>query len=556
MPLRRKDWLGLLTVAGFCAFFCFYGLGAFGLTGADEPRYAQIAREMLQRHDLVTPVLYGKPWLEKPALYYWLAALFYKLFGVSDWAARLPSASLATAMVFAIYLHVRRFRPGAELDAALMTASCAGVIGFSRSAATDMPLAACFVLGMLAWHTWFATGRRLWLAAFYLSIALGTLAKGPVAAVLAGLIVVVFAIRERDFAIVVRTLWLPGIALYVAAVLPWYIAVQLRNPQFFREFILQHNLERFAVQDLYHHRQPFWYYLPVLLLAVMPWTVYLIAALIEHLRHFRQRAAAGAAYDPLPRFLVLWIIVVVVFFSLSQSKLPGYILPAIPPCTILVADWLQRRGDKPVRWWRAAVHAACVAALTIGAVLAPLLVAARRAGHPLVLSPQFRTLAIVLGLAIFAAVLLTLGLRGLSMLRFATLAPLIFGVAWLLRAGGTTLDNALSARPVARQVVEITGGKAPVALYSPGHRVKGEGANREIEYGLAFYRNQPIPRYDREEVPAADHLVVGRTGDERDIADAVAPRRLSHIGSFPAQRLEFFWISPPPPPAEEHPHHH
>jgi hypothetical protein len=135
---------------------------------------------------------------------------------------------------------------------------------------------------------------------------------------------------------------------------------------------------------------------------------------------------------------------------------------------------------------------------------------------------------------------------------------MIFGVAWLLRAGGPALDNALSARPVAREIADISGPARPVALYSPGHHVKGESSNREIEYGLAFYRNQPIPRYDREQVPAADHLVVGRTGDEHDIADAVAGRRVSRIGAFPAQRLGFFWISPPPPPhpAEEHQHHH
>jgi len=562
--MRRKQWLDLLTVAGFCAFFCFYGLAALGLTGADEPRYAQIAREMLQRHDLVTPVLYGTPWLEKPVLYYWLAAFFYKLFGVSDWAARLPSASLASAMVFAIYFHVRRFRPGAELNAALMTASCVGVIGFSRSAATDMPLAALFVIGMLAWHTWFATSRRLWLAAFYLCMALGTLAKGPVAAILAGLVVAAFAIRERNPRVITGTLWLPGIALYLAVAMPWFVAVQVRNPQFFREFILQHNLERFAVQNLYHHRQPFWYYLPVLLLAVMPWAVYFVAALVEHLRHFRERTPSAPAYDPLPRFLFLWFVVILLFFSFSQSKLPGYILPAIPPCTILTADWLQRRGAKPIRWWRAALHAALVAVLTIAAVLAPFMVAARHAGQHFVLRPQLWIYTLGLGLAIFAAMLLALGLRGLSMLRFVTLAPMIFAVAWLLRAGGPTLDHALSARPVAREISDISGPGRPIALFAPGRLVAGEGPNRELQYGLAFYRNQPVPRYDRGEVPAADHLVVAPAGSEHQIADAVGGRRVSRIGSFPPQRLEFFWISPPmpmsmpmaPPPAGHHPQHH
>ena len=120
------DWL---LLAGFCAFLFFFGLAYFGLVGPDEPRYAQVAREMLARHDWITPVLGGKPWLEKPVLYYWQAILIYSVFGVSDWAARLPSAIDATLMVIAIYLFLRRFRPELRLDGALMTASAAGIVG-------------------------------------------------------------------------------------------------------------------------------------------------------------------------------------------------------------------------------------------------------------------------------------------------------------------------------------------------------------------------------------------------------------------------------------------
>ena len=140
-PRPRTDWL---LLAGFCGFLFFYGLAYFGLVGADEPRYAQVAREMLARHDWITPTLGGKPWLEKPPLYYWQAMLAYRLFGVSDWAARLPSAVDATLMVIAIYLFFRRFRPGSQLDAALMTVSAAGIIGFARAASMDMALAASF----------------------------------------------------------------------------------------------------------------------------------------------------------------------------------------------------------------------------------------------------------------------------------------------------------------------------------------------------------------------------------------------------------------------------
>src|SRR6516164_3912386 len=118
----ETDWL---LIIGFCAFLFFWGLNYFGLIGADEPRYAQIAREMLARHDWITPVLGGKPWLEKPPLYYWQAMVSYSIFGISDWAARVPSAVDATAMVLVVYFFLRRFRAGFHLDGALITASCA-----------------------------------------------------------------------------------------------------------------------------------------------------------------------------------------------------------------------------------------------------------------------------------------------------------------------------------------------------------------------------------------------------------------------------------------------
>src|SRR5438874_4770986 len=137
------DWL---LLAGFCGFLFFFRLNYFGLVGADEPRYAQIAREMLVRHDWITPTLGGKPWLEKPVLYYWQAMVAYRVFGVSDWAARLPSAFDASLMIVTVYLFLRKFRPTLELDGALITASSAGVIGFARAASTDMPIASMFTI--------------------------------------------------------------------------------------------------------------------------------------------------------------------------------------------------------------------------------------------------------------------------------------------------------------------------------------------------------------------------------------------------------------------------
>ena len=183
-----------LLLAGFCAFLFFYGMGQFGLIGADEPRYAQVAREMLERHDWITPTLGGHAWLEKPPLYYWQAMLAYSVLGVTDVAARVPAAMDATLLVIAVYLFFRRFRPGVEIDAALITASCAGVIGYARAASMDMALAATFSIGMLAWWAWRESGKRIYLATLLPLMALGMLAKGPGRAVSRGVVIVLFAV--------------------------------------------------------------------------------------------------------------------------------------------------------------------------------------------------------------------------------------------------------------------------------------------------------------------------------------------------------------------------
>src|SRR5271157_6039430 len=326
-PRIRTD---VLLLVAFCGFLFFYGLGAFGLLGADEPRYAQVAREMLERSDWVTPTLQGKPWLEKPVLYYWQAMLSFRVFGVTDRAARLPAAFDAAMLIAAIYLFLRRFRPGSELDGALITASCAGVVIFAHAAATDMPLAAAFAVALLAWYAWYESQRNIYLAVFYLFLALGTLAKGPVAPALAAVIVLLFVAIKNDWRAIPRTLWIPGIVLYLAVMLPWYIAVQVRNPEFFRFFILEHNLARFS-RDIYHHRQPFWFYLPVFLLAMMPWTLALILAVAERVRLIwsEGKQAFSSPEDSWPLFLLIWMLVPILFFSASQSKLPGYILPAV-----------------------------------------------------------------------------------------------------------------------------------------------------------------------------------------------------------------------------------
>ena len=314
--------------------------------GADEPRYAQVAREMLDRSDWVTPTLQGKPWLEKPALYYWQAMLSFRVAGVTDQAARLPAAFDAAVLIAAIYFFLRRFRPGSELDGALITASCAGVIGFAHAAATDMPLAAAFAIALLAWYAWYESRRHIYLAAFYISLALGTLAKGPVAPALAAVIIFLFVAVKRDWRAIPRTLWIPGIA----ALSRRHVALVYRRPT-----------AQSGILPLLHPRTQSRPLLAGRLSPPPAFLVLLARVLAGHdaldaRAHPRRRRARSLDYGPKgkeafsspedswPLFLLIWMLVPILFFSASQSKLPGYILPAVPAGALLVAEYLAGCG--------------------------------------------------------------------------------------------------------------------------------------------------------------------------------------------------------------------
>ena len=547
----------ILLLVAFCGFLFFYGLGAFGLLGADEPRYAQIAREMLDHADWITPTLNGKPWLEKPPLYYWQAMLSYRtarLFstaennsgatsvharqdqpqqigatdGVTEISARLPDAIDAALLIAAIYLFLRRSRPGSELDGALITASCAGVIAFARAAATDMPLAATFTIALLSWYTWYENRGRAPLAVFYAFLALGMLAKGPVAPALAAVIVILFAIAARDRKCILDTLWLPGIALFLIVALPWYIAVQIRNPQFFRFFILEQNLARFST-NVYHHPQPFWFFVPVFLLALMPWTVWLVAAVVERLPEVWSDNKEEANIDRRwSLFLLIWTFVPVVFFSMSRSKLPGYILPAVPAAALLVTEFLANR-DRRISRLLAIVHGILCGALVFAALSAPGIMLA----HRLVLvrgTYIAAAIAIVTGLGIIVALVANAGPR---LIRSATMIAVIISVAAVIRFAAPAIDATQSARPLVETIRSFSHEPVPVALYR---------VNRVEKYGLEFYFNRPTESYDQGEIPPEAHLLVAASGTESEFRTRLGGRKVSYLTSLPAKKLELYWV--------------
>jgi 4-amino-4-deoxy-L-arabinose transferase-like glycosyltransferase len=544
-PRTRTE---VLLLVAFCGFLFFYGLGAFGLLGADEPRYAQIAREMLDRSDWITPTLQGKPWLEKPALYYWQAMLSFRVAGVSDQTARLPAAFDAALLIAVIYWFLRRFRPGSELDGALITASCAGVIGFARAAATDMPLAAAFSIALLAWYAWYESRRHIYLAAFYIALALGTLAKGPVAPALSAVIIFLFVAVKRDWRAIPRTLWIPGIAVYLVVMLPWYIAVQLRNPEFFRFFILEHNLARFSL-DVYHHHQPFWFYLPVFLLAMMPWTLALILAVGERVRLVwaEGKQAFSSPETSWPLFLLIWMLVPILFFSASQSKLPGYILPAVPAGALLIAEYLASRGrgqffnaeraevsqrsrdDRKLSPLFAATHGILCGVLIFAALSA----ASIAMNHHLLWGSGTyvaAAIAAVFALGISVALLSRAGVR---LLRPVTMFAVVVSVGAVIRLAAPVIDVTQSARPIARSIQAFSNEPVPITLYH---------VNRVLGYGLEFYFNRPVQPYESGNIPAAAHVLVAAQGTQLQVAQLVPGRRVSYLTSIPEQKLDLYWV--------------
>jgi 4-amino-4-deoxy-L-arabinose transferase-like glycosyltransferase len=529
-------WVDWLLLAGFCGFLFFFGLGYFGLLGADEPRYAQVAREMLARHDWITPTLGGKVWLEKPPFYYWQAMLAYGVFGVSDWAARLPSAIDAAILVVAVYCFMRKFRRGFELNGALMTASAAGVIGFARAASTDMPLAAMFSVAMLAWFAWTQTGEKKLLALAYAFLALATLAKGPVAPFLAAAILLLFAIARREYGLLKRTLWLPGILVFGAIVLPWYVAVQVKNAEFLQVFFVQHNLERFG-SNLYHHKEPFWYFLPVALLGLVPWMVFAVVSVGESIRAWVRSRHMAKPEESLNIFLLIWLTVPILFFSISQSKLPGYVLPALPAGTLLAAEYLrqQQATRGRVGGLLTLFHSVVAASPIVPALMVQYIVLQ----HGL---PWSKATAIALGVAAVLALGIAVSLRtrfgrssvSSSSVRFVTLVVVVLAVGTVLRLGAPALDSTLSARPLAHELALLESKPLPIAVFQ---------VKRETEYGLAFYRNQAVGRFERGEIPVTEHLVIAPEGSQIALAKQVAGRRVSYLGSFAPQGLDYYWVA-------------
>ena len=465
----------ILAVLWVCLFS---GLGAIGLVGPDEPRYAAIARAMADTHDWITPRLWGTPWFEKPVLYYWAAGIAMRIFGVSEFAARLPSALAGLlAVTAAAWAAIRSYGMGAAWYSLLMLPASVAMIGFSRSAGPDMLFAGfltasmAVALEMLQKENPGAILRVLF--GFFLGVAV--LAKGPAAIILAGGATLLWAALARKWTAPFRFLHPLVIAAFCVTALPWYVLCALRNPDFLRVFLWQHNFERYTT-PIFEHRQPVWFYGYIVPLAVLPWLLFLLGGLWGALVRLKRKLP----FDSNDLFFACWALFPILFFSLSQSKLPGYILPAIPPLFVLLGRWVSESSTK-------ASKGALLALACTGIAFMLLTIAVPTFGTK---NPYASGKAAVLAagvIFIFGTAVLILAFRKRTMMALGLASVLMLGIvetANLLVF--PRLDALISYRQLAAKLQRDGIADQSLSLY----RVP-----RSLNYGLDYYTNRALPEW-------------------------------------------------------------
>lgn len=342
---------GLLLV--FLAIW-FYALGARTLVPTDEGRYAEMAREMVATGDWVTPRLNAIKYFEKPPLQNWMNAITFELFGLGEWQARLWTGLCGLLGVFlAGYTGRRLYGPRVGFHAALVLGSSAFWMALAHINTLDMGLAGMMTLALcgllLGQHNGAsARERRNWMLVCWAGMALAVLSKGLIGVVLPGAVLVLYTLFSRDWAIWKRLHPVAGVLLFLAITVPWFVLVSLKNPEFLRFFFIHEHFQRFT-SKIHHRAGPWYYFIPILLLGIIPWLGVLAQSLWRGLREGIATAAGTAAGFQPKKLLLVWSVFIFVFFSISGSKLPSYILPIFPALALLIACYLEQVPARTVQ---------------------------------------------------------------------------------------------------------------------------------------------------------------------------------------------------------------
>lgn len=485
-----------LIIVAFALPLFFYKLGALALVGPDEPRYAQVAREMFLRGDLVTPTLLGDTWFEKPALLYWLMIGCYHLLGVNEWAARLPNALLATINLLLIYTVAKR-AGGAHyaLLSAMILASCGLYFGLARAASFDMTLTFTLTAAFVCFHradTAQERGtRRKYLYGFYAALGLSVLAKGLAGIVVAGVsLALYFAITillTRDWRRLLPLFPFTGLLVFLAVAALWYAPVIARHGWLFiDEFFIQHHFQRYTTNK-YHHPGPVYFFVQIILAGVVPWSVVLLSAVVRAIKERRARIAS--VWDERAKLMLLaacWVIAPLLFFSFSTSKLPGYILPVFPCLALIIAAEVEAllAGRASLR-----VYAITALILLVTGAALPFFAhkefnAGRGAQLFLALGPVLSALAVLIACWRRQALQATYALLSMSPILAVAIATTIF----------TGIENKSSLAPLSRAAAEQMRPGERVVLYNL------------VQYSPFFYTNGRVVEGERGEAARIDNV--------------------------------------------------
>ena len=340
--IRQSNILNPVSILILVVVYALLWFGTLNyrhLIPSDEGRYAEIAREMLVTGDWVTPRYNGYKYFEKPPLQIWATATAFNIFGVGDWQARLWTALTGfLTIVFIGFTGARIYSSRAGWLAAVALASSPMWVIGGHINSLDMGLSAFLVAALcsllLAQTSSNKTYSRNWMWACWAFMALATLSKGVIGVAIPGMVFAVYSITAWDWKIWKRLHIISGSILFLAITAPWFVLIAQRNPEFLEFFFIHEHLQRFT-QTAHSRTGPIYFFLPLLLLGFLPWIAQVPGAIAQTWRERNREFSSGW-------LLTCWFVVILGFFSISQSKLPGYIIPLFPALALIVGSQLDR----------------------------------------------------------------------------------------------------------------------------------------------------------------------------------------------------------------------
>ncbi|HTN93692.1 MAG TPA: glycosyltransferase family 39 protein [Gallionella sp.] len=351
-PLSNKQLWGIVLAV---AVIWFSNLEYRKLIKPDEGRYAEIPREMVASGDWVTPRLNGLKYFEKPPLQYWTTAVAYEVFGEHQWTSRLWTALTGFAGILLVWFAgLRLFGREAANYAAILLGSSTLYVLMAHINTLDMGVTFFITLGiaglLLGQAETDRKKQRAWMITAWAGLAFAVLSKGLMGLVLPGAALFIYMIVQRDFSVLKRMHWAPGLAVFLLITVPWFYLVMKANPEFFQKFFIYEHYTRFTTKELGRY-QPWYYFVPILLLGMLPWTVLMFDTL---LRAWRASRSPDKMFNA-GRFLLVWSVFIYLFFTVSGSKLPSYLLPMFPALALLMGRQLVDTGARRLFWLTAPV---------------------------------------------------------------------------------------------------------------------------------------------------------------------------------------------------------